>query len=421
MSWRDWFGKRTEPVQANTLIYQEPIDAVIRRMASQFSSAAGVSVNANSAETVGAVYRCVRLLSETMASLPLVLYRVDGRRRNPAVDDPLYWLLHDQPNEHHTSFQWRSLLQRDHELRGNAYSLVVWGVGRRPVELIRLHPDRVRPKQDPMTSAITYEWTRDDSRRVELKERDVMHLWAWSDDGVIGKSSIEAHRDTIGEAIAMRQHSSKFFSNGARPAGVLEIDKGTRIDEESAQAIREDFDQLYAGPDNAWRTVVLPGGISYRPISMSAKDADYVSTLNAGIREIARIFGVPPHKIGDLQQATFSNIEHQAIEFVTDSILPRAVCWEQAIRRALLDGDRSRYVKFTLAALLRGDEKSRAEALAIKRRNGIINANEWRELDDQNPREDDGGEVYIIEKNMQPNDGREGERAMTNGGGQPQP
>jgi len=350
-----------------------------------------------------------------MASLPLPLYRIVDGKRYVDREDALFTLLHDQPNEYHTSFQWRSLKQRDLELRGNAFSLIVRGVGQRIVELIRLHPDMVHPKQDKATGVITYEWTRDDGRRVILPFRDVLHIWDWSDDGIVGKSPIEAHRDTIGEAIAMRRHSSKFFANGARPSGTLEVSQGTKIDEQSARELRADFDELYSGSENAWKTVVLPGGISYKPVSISAKDADYVATLKAGVRDMARIYGVPPHKIGDLDQATFSNIEHQAIEYVTDSIVPRAVCWEQAIKRSLLDGDPSRYVKFSLDAQLRADAKSRAEALQIKRRNGVINADEWRELDDMNARDDDGGQVYIIEGNMQPNDGQEAARAQSRG------
>lgn len=393
---------------ANVLVPARSIEELMRGIMAGMETTSGVSVTVESAQSITALYRGLRLIQDTVASVPLVLYR---RRRtggaDPAQADPLYSILHDRPNEWQTSLEWRELKQRDLELRGNAYSLIVRGVGQRVSELIRLHPDRTTPKQDDRTLAVTYEYVRPDGRRVILQRDEVFHLRGPGDDGLTGRSVVRDHKETLGEALALREHGTRTFANGARPTGVLMPEGTARIGDDASRALREDFESLYAGVENAGRVVVLPGGIKFEPLSLSMEDAQYIESRKFSVSEIARILGVPPHKIGDLEKATFSNIEHQAIEFVTDAIVPRVTRWEQAIRRDLLDGDPDRFVKFELDGLLRGDVKSRAEALQILRRNGIINANEWRELEDWNRREDPGGDQYIIEANMAVNDGRD--------------
>lgn len=368
-----------------------------------FASSSGVAVNVESAEGVAAVGRAVRLLCDSISVLPLNVYQRDGKRREIAHGDKLHRLLHWAPNEHQTSFQFRALMQRDLELRGNAYALIVRGVRKEPLALHRLHPDHVTPRMAD-DGTITYEWAGLNGKREVFRRDQIMHLWSWSDDGLVGRSPIQVHRDAIGESIAMVRHSSKLFANGARPSGIVTNDPSTSLGGDSLKALRDDFAKLYTGVENAYRVAVLPGGLSFKPVSMSMDETRFIEGRKLSTRDIARIFGVPPHKIGDLEDATFSNIEHQALEYVTDAILPRITLWEMAIQRDLLMGDESRYVKFNVSGLLRGDSKTRAEALAIWRRNGIINADEWRELEDLNPIESGGGDVYIVEKNMVPLD-----------------
>lgn len=368
---------------------------VLRAMAGGGVSISGATVSVGTAERFAAVAACVRVLSNTLAHLPLVLYRKDGNARAPDTSNQVFRLLHDRPNEWQTSFQWRKLSMRDILYRGTAYSLVVRGWGGAPSELIRLHPDRVKAKQDPATMVVTFEYTRPDGRRMELSRRDVLCIWADSDDGITGLNPIALHRETIGDGIALREHGSRFFSNGAKPLGVLQAVGKV----ENKAAMREDFETLYAG-ENVHRIAVLDQGVEYKPVSISMEDAQYLEARKFNRSEIAGIFGVPPHKIGDLEKATFSNIEHQALEFVVDSMTPHFVCWEQCIHRDLLDSDPSRYVKFNEKGLLRGDFKSRQEGLQIQRRNGIINANDWRAVEDYNPRADAGGNEYIVEGNM---------------------
>lgn len=396
-------GRALFAPQANTITTSEDLDKTWLRFGTE--SASGQIVTDTTAMGLSAVYACVRVLSQTVSHLPLVLYRHAGDTRLPAESDKRFLLLKERPNEWQTSLEFRELLQKDVELRGNGYAYIVRGVGGVAVELIRMHPDCVAVDQDAATLALKYTYTRKDGKRTELERRNVFHLRGMGDDGVTGISPVRQHRNTIGDALGLQTHGSKFFKNGARPSGVLDQEAGTKLSPESKKSLKEDFDDAYSGAENAFKTLILPGGVTYKPLSISMEDAQYIESRKLSVSEIARIYGVPPHKIGDLEKATFSNIEHQALEFVVDAIVPRVTRWEQAIKRDLLAEDQNLYAKHNLSALLRGDAKSRAEALQIQRRNGVINANEWRELEDMNPRTDDGGDGYIVEANMRPDDG----------------
>lgn len=379
-------------------------DAVRSALRDASSSLAGVTVSVDRAHGVPAVSSCVRILRTTLSHLPLVLYRTDGRNRAPAIDHPLYALLHDRPNEWQTSLEWRELCQQDLELRGNAYSQIVRASGR-IVALHRLHPDKMSPQQDRL-GRVTYRYTDKEGSAVEFKRTDILHIRGAGDDGVAGINPIRLHRETIGDAIAMQQHGSRFFSNGAKPLGVIASDVGAKWDSDlSRDAFRRDFAEAYQGGDNAHKPLFLPAGHKYEAVSISMEDAQYIEGRKFTRGEIFSIFGVPPHKGGDLEKATFSNIEHQSLEFVIDAIVPRCVRWEQAIARDLLDNDRRLYVKHNVNGLLRGDAKSRAEALQLRRQNGTLTANEWRELEDENPRDDEAGDLFIIPANMRYDDG----------------
>lgn len=394
--------------QANTITTSEDLDAWIRDGGA--TSVSGVSVTEKKAAAVAAVFTCVRVLRMAISHLPLVLYVQEGRRRVPDTRHPLYGLLHDRPNEWQTSLEWRESMQRDVELRGNAYARIVLGVGGRIIELIRLHPDTVTPKQDELMR-VTYEYTRPNGQRVVLRNNEVLHIKGYSDDGLVGMNPIREHRETIGDAIAMREHGARFFSNGGKPLGAFEVnvESGTHFEmsQASKDAFRADFDEAHSGGVNAHKSMLVPQGLTYKPISISMEDSQYIDGRKFTRSEIFGLFGVPPHKGGDLERATFSNIEHQSIEFVVDAIVPRCVRWEQAIKRDLLWHEQDRFVRHNVAGLLRGDTKSRAEALQIQRRNGVINANEWRLLEDLNPRTDEGGDEYIVETAMRPDDGRD--------------
>jgi HK97 family phage portal protein len=390
------------PRNENRLSGPLELEQAIRELVGDSRSSSGVVVNNTTAARLAAVGSCVRVLADDIAALPLVLYRQTGDRREAAKDDPLYTLLKVRPNEWQTAFEFKQFQQRAMLLRGNGYALIVRGFGGRVQELIPLHPDRVVPKQDDRTLAVTYEYTRKDGRRVILEQKEVFHLRGPSIDGLVGLNTVTHYRETIGDGLALREHGSRFFANGARPSGTLEADG--KIGPEDKKAMRSDFETLYSGVENTGRIAVLDQGVKYNAMSLTMEDAQYLDSRKFNRTEICGIFGVPPHKIGDLDRATFSNIEHQSLEYVNSSLMPHLVAWEQAAQRDLM-GDPDLYCRFNTNALLRGDFKSRQEGLAIQRRNGVINPNEWRGLEEMNNRDDPGGNGYIIESNMQPDDG----------------
>jgi len=395
-------GHGARPQASASLATGLTLDEALSRLGAFGPADSGVSVTVDNAQGLAAVAACERVVGDDIAHLPLVLYRRDRNRVVPDRDNPLYRLLHDRPNEWQTSFEWRRLKQRDLFYRGVAYSLIVRGPRREPIELIRLHPDRMKAVQDPSTLAVTFEFSRPDGRRVVLSRRDVLVVRGTTDDGITPLSPIALHRNTIGTGLAMRKHGGSFFANGAKPLGVVTIEPGHDMTEPGRAAFRADFDEMHAGNERAHRVAIMPPGLKYEPVTISNEDAQWLEAQGMNRSEICGLFGVPPHKIGDLSRATFSNIEHQALEYVTGSLAPRLVNWEQAIARDLLDGAASRFVRFNVDALLRGDAKSRNEALQIQRRNGVISANEWRQLVDLNPRTDAGGDEYIVERNMGP-------------------
>lgn len=388
---RDLLWRWLAADRPNVITTSQELDSWIRFGGQATSS--GIAVNVTNASGFAAVAACERALSNGVAQLPLQLFRTSGDSRQPAREESLYRVLHTQANGWQTSFQFRKLMMRDLLFRGNAYARKVWNRRTGEVlELIRLHPDSVKPAQDARTMRISYEYTGPDGIKKQLAREDVFHVWFHSDDGIVGLNPIQLYRETIGDGIAIRQHGSSFFANKARVGAVLETAAGSNIGSQSAKDLVADFDQLYTGADNAHRTAVLPGGITYKPISISMEDAQWIEARKTTAREICGIFGVPPHKIGDLERTTFANIESSMIEFVVDSLTPWLICWEQAIQRDLIPAGSDLFAKFNVSGLLRGDTKTRAEYYTKLIAARVMNPNEAREKEDMNPYQ--GGEEF---------------------------
>jgi HK97 family phage portal protein len=406
-------GASPTPAPRAEITVADSLAEVLRLLNESGLSRSGTNVTITRAMQLAAVYACVRILSESLAQLPLLVYRKTADGKALATSLPLFSVLKDQVNEWQTSFEWRERVIVDVALRGNSYAYKVRNARGQVIELLRMHPDRCCPKQDPNTLALTYEWTRPSGQKIVLPRKEVLHIRGLGDDDIVGKNPIEWFRETIGDAAATQEHSSRFWSNGAKPLMVLEVEAGAKIGETAQKALREDFELMYSGPANAYRTAILPGGVKASNLQINGKDAQFLETRKFQRSEIAMLFRVPPHMIGELERSTNNNIEHQSLEFVMHTLTPWMVRIEQAIARDLLDHDPSLYVKFNASALLRGDAQSRAEALQIQRRNGVINANEWRDIEDMDRRTDPGGDEYIIESNMQRNDGSTVEAAVT--------
>ena len=382
---------------------------VLQAVLTAFSSggsAAGKRVNERSAMQMTAVYSCVRILAEAVAGLPLHLYRYkeDGGKEK-ALDHPLYLLLHDEPNPEMSSFVFRETLMTHLLLWGNAYAQIIRNGRGEVMALYPLMPDRMAVDRDDK-GQLYYEYTTsaDDApiskgSIVRLKPSDVLHIPGLGFDGLVGYSPIAMAKNAIGLAIATEEYGSKFFANGAQPSGVLEH-PGTIKD---PQRVRDSWMSQFGGSANSNKIAVLEEGLKYTPISISPEQAQFLETRKFQINEIARIFRVPPHMVGDLEKSSFSNIEQQSLEFVKYTLEPWLVRWEQSIQRTLFSADEKKryFVRFNVEGLLRGDYASRMNGYAVGRQNGWMSANDIRELEnlDRIPAEE-GGDLYLINGNM---------------------
>ena len=369
---------------------------------------AGKTVTERSAMQMTAVYSCVRILAEAVAGLPLHLYKyTDGGGKEKALNHPLYRLLHDEPNPEMSSFVFRETLMTHLLLWGNAYAQVIRNGKGEVIALYPLMPNKMSVDRDE-NGRLYYTYYRGSDEAIKNKDfavtlqpSDVLHIPGLGFDGLVGYSPIAMAKNAIGMAIACEEYGAKFFANGAAPGGVLEH-PGTIKD---PQRVRESWQSTFGGSGNANKIAVLEEGMKYTPIGISPEQAQFLETRKFQINEIARIFRVPPHMVGDLEKSSFSNIEQQSLEFVKYTLDPWVIRWEQSIQRALLSqGEKAEYfVKFNLEGLLRGDYQSRMNGYAIGRQNGWMSANDIRELEnlDRIPVEE-GGDLYLINGNMLP-------------------
>ncbi len=285
-------------------------------------------------------------------------------------------------------------------LWGNAYAQIVRGKGGQVLELWPLSPAGMEIIRDEKTKQLVYRHT-EGVKTTEYKPEQIFHIPGLGFDGVKGLSPIAMAREAIGLALATEEFGARFFGNGARPGGILEH-PGVVKDPEK---LRKSWEEVYKGLQNSHKIAVLEEGMKYHEIGIPPEDAQFLETRKFQLNEICRLFRVPPHLVGDLERATFSNIEHQSIDFVVHTIRPWLVRWEQAIiKDLLLPEERKLYFpKFNVDGLLRGDFKTRMEGYAIGRQNGWYSANDIRELEDMNPiPEEAGGDLYLVNGNMLP-------------------
>lgn len=349
----------------------------------------------SSAMRIAAAYACVRVIAETVASLPLFVYRrVDGGKQR-ATDAPLYRLLHDQPTGRHTSFAWREMLQAHLCLRGNAYARIYRSSDGTPQELWPLHPDRVEVVEQSDLSVVYRVQLRNGAGRIDLPASDVLHVVGLSMDGLVGRSPVQDARYAFEVADATAQTASTLYTRGFRHGVILTHPK--TLGDDGAKNLRESFAAHY-GPNGSEYPIVLEEDVKPSTLTMTPDDAQFLETRKFARSEIAALFRVPPHLIGDLERATFSNIEQQSIEFVTHCIRPWLVRWEQALTRALLPADSGLFVEFQLDALLRGDSESRAKFYQAMHQVGAFDTNEIRALENLNPTT--GGDVRYVPGNL---------------------
>ncbi|WP_312960262.1 phage portal protein [Stutzerimonas nitrititolerans] len=321
-----------------------------------FGGVAGVDVNTTTAEGISAVYACVAAISETVGSLPLDVYRNTDNGREKAKTHPLYRLLHDAPNNYQTALEFREQMQRHVLLRGNAYAEIVWNPNGSVKALLPMHPDSVTVLRSSLGNLV-YDHVDGKGNQRRLLADEVLHLRYHSDDGILGRSPIQVARDTIGLALAERTHGAKMFEQGTKLSGVIETPPGTT--KEQAGQIRESWAAGQSGVSNHGRTAVLPQGATFKTVSMTLEDAEWIEARRLSIVETARLFRVPPVMIGDMEAANYSNVVELARFFVTNTLRRHLVMWEQAINRACITNP-AFFVEHNVEGLLRGDSLARA-------------------------------------------------------------
>lgn len=363
----------------------------------------GKPVNERTAMQTTAVYACVRILAEAVASLPLHVYEYqDDGGKKLVHDHPLYYLLHDEPNPEMTSFVFRETLMSHLLIWGNAYAQIIRDGAGRVLGLYPLLPDKMEVQRDDRGN-IYYVYSRNSDENpmfkeygnIKLKAEDVLHIPGLGFDGLIGYSPIAMAKNAVGMTLACEEYGASFFANGANPGGVLEH-PGVLKD---PSKVRESWNSVYRGVNNAHKIAVLEEGMTYQQIGIPPEEAQFLETRKFQINEIARLYRIPPHMVGDLDKSSFSNIEQQSLEFVKYTLDPWVIRWEQSLQRSLLlPGEKGKYfIKLNVDGLLRGDYQSRMNGYAVGRQNGWFSANDIREMENMNPIPDEeGGNLYLV-------------------------
>ena len=389
-------------VRATSQSIGPPRDPVVAQWFGGNNSATGLSVTPDSAMKVTAVFRCVSLLAQTYASLPLGVYRErDDGGKDLDKKHPLYRVLHDAPNKWQTSFEWREMMAAHFALRGACYSEIISTGGRAVDQLIPLHPDHVRPYRAPDGRlAFEYRSQNGPSRIILQSEMHWMHLLPIGGDPTKPFSPIGLCREAVGLSMATEEHAARLFSNGARPGGILKM-AGHLKDDPARDRFKKSWQDVQGGVRNAHKVALLEDGMEWQALGMTSEDAQFIETRNLQLGEIGRIFGVPAHKFGDLARSTNNNIEHQGIEFVTDTIRPGAERWEDAMQRDLFYGmTRTHCAEFDLDGLMRGDSAARAAFNSSAAQNGWKNRNEIRRDEGYNTSTDAGMDDFTVQSNL---------------------
>lgn len=366
----------------------------------------GKTVNERTALQTTAVYACVRILSETIASLPLHVYRYTEGGKAKDTEHVLYTLLHDEPNPDMTSFVFRETLMSHLLIWGNAYAQILRDRSGQVIGLYPLLPDQMSVHRSEK-GKLYYVYNRyeednpnfQEKGSIVLSQEEVLHIPGLGFDGLIGYSPIALAKNAVGMTLACEEYGASFFGNGANPGGVLEH-PGILKD---PGKVRDSWNAVYQGTRNAHKVAVLEEGMSYKQIGIPPEEAQFLETRKFQINEIARLFRIPPHMVGDLEKSSFSNIEQQSLEFVKYTLDPWVVRFEQALKKSLLlpEEKKTHFIKFNVDGLLRGDYQSRMNGYAIGRQNGWLSTNDIRKLEELNPiPPEEGGDLYLINGNM---------------------
>ena len=358
----------------------------------------GKTVNPSTAMQLTTVFACVSLLSETFASLPALLYRRLNPGRERAIDHPLYTVLHDIANPEQTSADFRSMQMAHLLLWGNCYAEVVRNGAGFVKQLWPIPSNRVTAKRNARNELV-YQISLTNNDLRTLSASRVLHV-----SGLLGLSPISQAREALGLTMAAEEYGGRFFSNNSVPGGLIE--HPGNLSPEAQIRLRDQVEEQTRGLSNQHRLMLLEEGMKWQQTGLSAEDSQFLETRKFQVAEIARIFRVPPFMVGDVEKSTSwgTGIEQQGLGFVIYSLRSWLVRWEQECDKTLLTEDERKnyFIEFLVDGLLRGDYKTRQEGLAIQRQNGVINADEWRELENMNEIPDKKGKIYMTNAAMVP-------------------
>jgi HK97 family phage portal protein len=340
----------------------------------------GMRVTADTAMQLSAVFRAVQLVSGHMAMFPVKFYKAGT---HTAANHPLLKLLNKRPNRFQNSYEWRQMLQGHLELRGNAYNEIMSNSRGDIVELMPRHPDKVVIDQLP-SGDYRYLVTDPDGTVRVVPRGSMWHLRGLSSNGISGMSVIEYARESFGLGLAAQSYGARFFANDAKPSGGWIEFTGTFKDKPQREAFKESWQETQSGI-NKGKLAVLENGMKYHEIGLTNEDAQFIETRKFSISDIARWFGVPAHKIGDMSASTNNNIEQQALEYIQDALLTRATMWEASIVSELLFDDEEFDIEFNFRELLRGDSGSRRAYYHGGIQDGWLTRNEARDMEGMEP------------------------------------
>lgn len=353
---------------------------------------AGTTISEDTALAIPTVYACVRVLAESIASLPLIVYkRLPSGGKERAPEHHLYDVLHDSPNSEMTSFAWIETFVTHLTTWGNAYNEVLTDrTGK--TSIWPVHPAQMEIKWEGGRKHYDLLTAGGDKRR--LKTETILHIPGLSTTGIRGISPIQQHREALGEVIATREFSQSFYRNSARPAVVMEHPKTLSLP--AIERLATQMDQL-RGSGNAGKTIVAEEGMKLHEVGIPPEDAQYIETRRFQREDICAIYRMPPHMVGILDHATFSNIEHQSIDFVVHTLRPWLVRIERALKMYFFADDQEHFAEFLVDGLLRGDAVTRAQALDIQRKAGVITKHEWQAIENRNPTGED--DIWVPDAN----------------------
>ncbi len=372
---------------------------------------AGVRVNPQSAMGLSAYYACLRNISEDIGKLPLLTYRrlvPRGKERLP--QHWAYGLLHDAPNDDMTAMTFRETLTHHALAWGNGYAEIVRDGGGIPRELYPIHPSRVCLRRDEQRRLVydiygtdgIYSTAGVNAQVVRLRQENMLHVKGLGNDGYEGYSVLRLAAESLGLTLAAQTFGAAFFGNGASLGGVLEHPK--TLSPEGQKLLRESWQSVYGGSWNAGKTAILEEGMTYRRLGIPPEEAQFLETRQFQVREVCRWFRMPPHKIQDLADAKYANIEQQALEYVVDTLMPWLVRWEQELKRKLFEDKPDVFAEHLILGLLRGDQAARAAYMKELFGMAMLSPNDGRELENMNPIGPGGDKYFIASNNYTPID-----------------